>query len=261
VARFIRQASGGRTRLVHLGRPRASLDHFDLVITTPQYRLPPRPNVILLPVPFSSPVQVAEAELDSWRREWMQLPRPWTVLTVGAGKYPLRFQARQLDRLCREVLQMARSTGGSIIAMSSPRTPAFVVPYLRKTLGERGRVHGWGEGANPYRASLALADRLVVTSDSMSMIGEAVQSGKPVHVFRLPRSSLAVRWDAENQLFSWLARKGLLTPPRDMSAVLDSLIEGGYVVELGSGAEPTARMRLDPAFDEAIRRVRGLLGS
>ena len=35
VARFIRQQSGGRTRLVHIGNPRTELDDFDLRITTP----------------------------------------------------------------------------------------------------------------------------------------------------------------------------------------------------------------------------------
>ena len=41
VARWIKKKSGGCTRLVHMGRPRAPLDIFDLVITTPQYGLPP----------------------------------------------------------------------------------------------------------------------------------------------------------------------------------------------------------------------------
>ena len=46
VARWIRQASGGRTRIVHVGRPWGPLDGYDLVVTTPQYRLPERPNVL-----------------------------------------------------------------------------------------------------------------------------------------------------------------------------------------------------------------------
>src|SRR5215470_16228684 len=36
VARWIEAASGGTTRLVHLGRPWADPRHFDLVIATPQ---------------------------------------------------------------------------------------------------------------------------------------------------------------------------------------------------------------------------------
>ena len=45
-ARWVRARSSGRTRLVHIGRPWAPLRLFDLIITTPQYGLPLRPNVL-----------------------------------------------------------------------------------------------------------------------------------------------------------------------------------------------------------------------
>ena len=44
-ARWIKKQSGGKTQLVHIGRPRAPLDEFDLIVTTPQYRLPAGPNI------------------------------------------------------------------------------------------------------------------------------------------------------------------------------------------------------------------------
>jgi uncharacterized protein len=46
VARWVRRQSGGRTKLVHLLHAMAPLDLFDLIVTTPQYRLPPRSNVL-----------------------------------------------------------------------------------------------------------------------------------------------------------------------------------------------------------------------
>ena len=46
VCRWIREQSGGHTRYVHVGRPWAPLDSFDLVITTPQYRVPAHPHVL-----------------------------------------------------------------------------------------------------------------------------------------------------------------------------------------------------------------------
>ena len=39
-ALWIRRASGGQTRLIHVNRPWAPLARFDLVVTTPQYALP-----------------------------------------------------------------------------------------------------------------------------------------------------------------------------------------------------------------------------
>ena len=40
--RWIQARAGKRVRLVHCGRPWAALENFDLVVTTPQYRLPQR---------------------------------------------------------------------------------------------------------------------------------------------------------------------------------------------------------------------------
>ena len=46
VCRWIRAQSGGRTRYIHVGRPWAALDSFDLVVTTPQYFLPRQDNIL-----------------------------------------------------------------------------------------------------------------------------------------------------------------------------------------------------------------------
>ena len=42
-----------------------------------------------------------------------------------------------------------------------------------------------GAGENPYYAYLALADAVLVTADSVSMISEAAATGKPVHILEL----------------------------------------------------------------------------
>src|SRR5262245_19674447 len=46
VALWIKKQSGGRTRLVHLIHTQAPLELFDLIITTPQYGLSSRPNIL-----------------------------------------------------------------------------------------------------------------------------------------------------------------------------------------------------------------------
>ena len=43
-----------------------------------------------------------------------------------------------------------------------------------------------GSGDNPYFAYLAVADALIVTANSVSMVSEAAATGKPVHVVDLP---------------------------------------------------------------------------
>jgi hypothetical protein len=47
-----------------------------------------------------------------------------------------------------------------------------------------GELFRWRHGAadNPYLGFLALADSIIVTGDSVSMLIEACVTGKPVHI-------------------------------------------------------------------------------
>ena len=79
-----------------------------------------------------------------------------------------------------------RRQGGAVVATPSRRTGAAGLAVLRERLrGVPGEV--WdGTGENPYFAFLAVADALLVTADSVSMVSEAAATGKPVHIIELP---------------------------------------------------------------------------
>src|SRR5262249_34163155 len=89
VARWIRRRSGGRTKLVHIGRPWAPVRWFDLVITTPQYGVPWRPNVLINAAPLHSvtPERLAAAAV-AWDARLRALLRPWIALIVGGPTRP-----------------------------------------------------------------------------------------------------------------------------------------------------------------------------
>jgi mitochondrial fission protein ELM1 len=254
VARWIKAASGGRAKLVQVGRPRAAISHFDLVISTPQYGLPKGPNVVELALPFASPRSVSEQEVSYWVGEWKGLPRPWTMVSIGAGKFPLRFDARAIGDL-GEKLALLNS---SLIAIASPRTGPDVLDVLAQHLKDRpAKFYPWRRDPAPYQAALVLADRIVVTSDSISMVSEAINSGKPVSIFRLPARRFFPSWSAERGFAAWLSRQGLLHAPRNTSAVIDGLIAKGYASPLGEEA-PVALSVLEPDYQLAIDRVRNL---
>jgi mitochondrial fission protein ELM1 len=56
-----------------------------------------------------------------------------------------------------------------------------------------------GAGANPYFGYLALADQILVTSDSVSMISEACATGRPVLVERLPADGDKTKFEKFHQ--------------------------------------------------------------
>jgi mitochondrial fission protein ELM1 len=182
------QAQGADARLVHVGRPWAPLECFDLIVTTPQYRLPDRPNVLQNTVPLH---RVTAARLAEAARIWAprlaHLPQPYVAVMIGgnAGPYVLDAEAGAL--LGRAASAHAATIGGSLLISSSARTPPAALAALEAALDRPAEMFRWrpGEVENPYLGYLALAQSIIVTCESMSMVAEACATGKPVHMFDL----------------------------------------------------------------------------
>ncbi len=212
VARWIRAQAAGRTKLVHLGRPRAPLAWFDLVVTTPQYALPDGENTVEIPLPIVKIPAATTPDAAMWRTRFDALPRPWIGVLVGGTRFPFVFGSSEAARLASDI----ENDIGSVLVSTSPRTGPAATAVLKERLAGRGHVHDWqADGPNPHQAILALADRFLVTGDSASMIAEAAATRKPVRILPLRRQPLAWHWQAKHGLAASLARAGLLSPPRD----------------------------------------------
>lgn len=192
VARWIREQAGGRGRvkLVHVGRPWAPLPEFDLVVTTPQYDLPKAPNVLRNEAPLHrvTPGRLAAAR-ETWAPRLAHLPGPRVAVFLGGHSGPYTFDREAGALLGHHAARLARELGGSLLVTTSARTPTDAVDAFEARLDDvpRSVFHWRGGGENPYFGFLALADRIVVTCDSMSMLVEAIATGRPVLVFDLAR--------------------------------------------------------------------------
>ena len=176
-ARRVKELSGGKTRIVCLGRPWGPLDWFDLVVTTPQYRLPALPNVLQNTLPLNRPPRVPETEaMAAWRRKLAELPRPHVTVLVGGANGTYRFDRRVALDLARRVDDRARQIGGTLLVVTSPRTGAAAAGTLMEALTAPHAVYRWSAATraqNPYALFLEESDEVVVTGDSASMMADA----------------------------------------------------------------------------------------
>lgn len=239
IARWIKKQSQGRTKLVQLGRPRTPLSAFDLIVTTPQYGLPPAPNVIEVPLPFVPSRNIDAQELAAWRREWSGLRRPLIAVAVGSAKFPLRMGRREARLLGQRLNTLAEQMQGSLLLIASPRSRPHLIDRIEMQISAPHLTYrNFDPQKNPYTAALVDCDHLVATSDSISMISELISTGKPVDVFQLPDRALTLKWRASSGILAWLSRNGFLQPPRDVSGFVRTLIDLGLVSAVGK-----ARMR------------------
>ncbi len=265
VCRWIRAQSGGKTRYVHVGRPWGPLASFDLVVTTPQYRVPVHPRVLnnMLTLHGINAAVLAEAKAR-WADELGQLPRPLFTVVAGGDSGPFTFGPKAAGRLGREVSQLAQAHGGSLLVTTSARTRKTAERALRDSLDAPHYFYPWGESGsqNPYLGMLAWADRLIVTGDSIAMLSEACATGKPVKMFDLGGMRDA-DYDTERDfrmgavLYAFLMR-WLWTPlSRDITLVHSRLRESGCAFWTDE-VLATARVPAQTDLQRAVDRVRAL---
>jgi mitochondrial fission protein ELM1 len=172
-------------RIIHCMRPQLRDELFDLLVIPQHDHPPPRPNVLaVLGAPHRvSPLALAEARAV-WGDRLAHMPRPRVALLVGGPARGSDLQPALAHMLGRRVALLAAERGGSVLATTSRRTGAEATEALAAGLSRAMHLlYRWGEpGDNPYLGFLALADAIVVTADSVSMVSEAAATNAPVFV-------------------------------------------------------------------------------
>jgi mitochondrial fission protein ELM1 len=179
----VRRASAGKTFTVHIQRPYVKSSLFDLVVV-PQHDSVRGGNVLVTRTALHRVTQKALIEgAQRYNKCFSHLPRPLiTVLVGGSSKYH-NCTASTMYRLADQLIAAARGSHGSLAVTTSRRTGEDNTTILRERLRAVPSYFWDGTDDNPYLGLLALADAIVVTSDSISMVSEACATGKPVHVF------------------------------------------------------------------------------
>jgi hypothetical protein len=228
---------------VHIGRPWAPLQAWDLIVTTGQYFLPTSDNIVHNALPLHRHVDsdlVAAAQ--SLRQQLKSLPRPWIAVLVGGDSGKFVFTPGKGARMGELVNRLAVEVGGSLLVSDSPRTPAVAMDVLQAQLTEPNLCHRCASGAdNPYAGMLALADAFVVTGESMSMLSEASGRAKPLFVYDL--SDTDSPWWMLPHSFGVKPlshRVAMLLGPRrmrrDISKIQDGLVKSGQAKWLTADA-------------------------
>ena len=196
----IRKASRGRTFTVHIQNPRVPTRLFDIVA-------PPRHDGLRGENVLSTRGalhRITAAKLRAAATVWRdRLGCPKVAVLLGGNSRAHRFTPSRVEALVDGLGRI----DGSIVVTPSRRTTTNVVAVLKRRLP---RAWIWdGTGENPYLGMLALAEHIVVTEDSASMVSEAVSTGKPVYVAAMDGGS--ARFDA----FHGLLRIEGVTRPFD----------------------------------------------
>ena len=185
--RRIKKASGGRTFTVFLQDPRTGPKTADLIWVPEHDRLRAENVLVTLTSPHPlTPARLAAARITPDPRI-ARLATPRVAMVLGGPSGVHRFENKDRAALA-DIARTILRDGRSLMVTPSRRTPPEVAAAIAEAVAAEGagpdRAFVWrGEGDNPYLQMLAHADAVVVTADSVNMVGEAAATGAPVHLY------------------------------------------------------------------------------
>lgn len=248
VTRAIKRRSGGKTKLVLIGHPRTDPSDFDLVITTRQYPRPHHPNVIVVPLALSRSGPSSKPAEDE--AQWLaRVPRPHLLFAIGGSTKYFDVEPGRIAQAAAQIAERAAQRGGTAIVSGSPRTEPAVLAAVGAVLAG---PHQLVRGAHPRFATLTIdADEIFVTGDSLSMLSEAILTGRPVGMVEPAMNASGRRWLGETEGQGWGRGKR-----RDMRRIWTDLKDRGLVGTIDSPVAGPA----EDATAAAAEAVRALLG-
>jgi hypothetical protein len=180
-------------RLVQVQHPRIDPARFDVVVVNRHDGLT-GPNIVVTRTALH---RVTDARLAqaaaTWAPRLQHLPRPLVAVLVGGSNGRFRLDQAVAAQLGAQLAAMMRADRVGLALTPSRRTSADARAALEAAVAPLG---GWVwdmRGDNPYFGLLALADAIVVTEDSVSMVSEAAATSAPVLVAGLPGRSRRIR--------------------------------------------------------------------
>jgi mitochondrial fission protein ELM1 len=188
IALDIKRKTGGRTPVVNVQDPGWLRSRFDLIIV-PEHDELTGPNIITTAGALGriTPAQLAGAAAEFGPR-LDHLPRPRVAVLIGGANAVFRTPFEASQRIARQLAEIAAQGMGLMITFSR-RTGPEMESIVRNALAGSAADIWSGVGANPYFAYLALADIILATEDSASMVSEAGTTGKPIYILPLEGGS------------------------------------------------------------------------
>ena len=180
----VKRRTDGKALAVQLQDPRVPTELFDMVVPPEHDELEGANVVPIIGSPnIITPERLAEAGAR-WQSFFQSYPSPRVAVLIGGKSKAHRFEPADAQLLADQLRALSHQ-GYSLFVTASRRTGEAQMKILQESL-TAGTTYLWdGTGDNPYLGMLALADAILVTSDSTNMMVEAAGTGKPVHIVQL----------------------------------------------------------------------------
>ncbi|MDA9177724.1 mitochondrial fission ELM1 family protein [Candidatus Pelagibacter sp.] len=178
---YLKNTSNKKVFNVHIQDPKVDLTHFDFIVA-PEHDAIEGPNVITTKgaIHYLAENEINENKdyLNSFIKKDKR--KIWALILGGPTKY-YDYSKKNIKHIFTILYKLLKKNDFQLVVIPSMRTPINTIHYSKEFFGDNHTVI-MDVDKKAYLSALAIAENIIVTCDSSSMISEAALTGKPIYV-------------------------------------------------------------------------------
>ena len=183
---------------IHIQDPKVIFKNFDVIIA-PEHDHLNGNNVYSSKgaIHYITDIEINNAK--NYLKDKINSQKIVSLILGGPNKY-YNFDKDQLIEIFNKIKAIFIANNYKVIVVPSMRTPKSSIELAINELGKYGYIVN-SIDRQAYLSALALANNVIVTCDSISMISEAATSGKPIYIAHMKAKKNNYRFKRFFKLF------------------------------------------------------------
>ena len=178
---YLKNSSNKKIFNIHIQDPKVDLKHFDFIVA-PEHDAMKGQNVISTrgAIHYLTENEINENKdyLNSFIKKDERVI--WTLIMGGPTKY-YDYSSKNINNIFKKINELSKIYNFQLVVIPSMRTPTNIIQYANDYFGDDHTVI-MDIDKKAYLSALAIAQNIIVTCDSSSMISEAALTGKPIYI-------------------------------------------------------------------------------
>ena len=198
---FLKKNFGNKIMNIHIQDPKVSLNNFDFVVA-PEHDGLEGINVLKSKGAIHYLTEIELVENTNYLKPQIKKEKVIVFIAGGPNKY-YDFNDKIIEKIFIKTKKNFINQGYQLIFIPSMRTPQRTIDKAQHFFDDDQIIIS-DIDKKAYLSALSLADHIIVTCDSTSMISEAAMTGKPIYVAQMPTIKKNIRFQKFFELFKSL---------------------------------------------------------
>ena len=169
---------------IHIQDPKVSLNNFDFIVV-PEHDGLIGKNVLTSKGAIHYLTNHELEQNESYLKSRVDSQKKIVTLIIGGPNKYYSYEDKIIDKVFEKIENYFIKKNYQAIIIPSMRTPKNIIQKAQNYF-DKNQIVIPDIDKKAYLSSLKLADHIVVTCDSTSMISEAAITGKPIYVVQMP---------------------------------------------------------------------------